>query len=223
MKSLLDSVDNSINADMPMLQGLTNAGPATMGIPMPLPQMDAPRAYNPLDNYSPTPNMMATLGNFDDEEDGLFPDTDPMHFDDEDIFETSPFLGIAIGKKAKARKAAKKAAKKAAQAAEIAAIGADSPWLQPNQVTPENYNPLAVAPPVQSESPLLQNVNMAQPAVNDLYQNLVNQSQNAQGFQTQLTPITQPVQPDKYKSIKYVGIGFALVLALYFIIIKAHK
>lgn len=157
MKYLLDGVDNNINAEQPMLQGLTNAGPASLGIPMNLP------AYQPQQTttsgvFGSTPALLQDLSIEDDDE---WSDTDPMAFEDDQIFENSAFLGIRIGKKAKARGAAKKAARiekraarKAAKNADTASIGADSVWKQPDQVTIDNYNPLAVAPVTENPAML---------------------------------------------------------------------
>lgn len=222
---LLDSVDNNINSDQPMLQGLTNGGPANLGIPMNLP------AYEPQTTtsgvFGSTPALLQDLSIEDDDE---WSDTDPMSFEDDQIFENSAFLGI--GKKAKARKAvrkekrvAKREARRASKNAEIASIGADSAWKQPNEINPDTYNPLAVAPPA-TENPAMLNT------LND--QSLIAGAQSVlrgAGYQLGNTEYTFedepnysqnniPNQPSPKKNNTVLYIAAAIVLVVLVIILK---
>lgn len=246
MNSLLDNVDRTVNPDQPLLQGLTNAGPANLGTPMPLAVVDTPAVPSNLDVFRSSPAMVSNLQAYDEDEDSIFPDTDPMHFDDDDIFETSPFLGLGNKQKRAARKAKRqerraerkqrRADRRAAKNAEIAAIGTDSPWNQPNEITPESYGAQAekmaaiaqgVAP---SEAPLLQSVNAAPAATNQLYNQLASQRDYGTGFENELAGDMDLTDlgsrknntAPKNKTMLYVGIA-AVVLVVVLFILKNRK
>jgi len=246
-RSILDTVDNTINSEAPLLTGLTNGGPVTIGEPMPLGESRPVRNQGGVFGNTPLTN---SLNNDDWDED--WQDTDPMSFDDDQIFESSAFLGIRIGKKAKARGAAKKVArqakraeKRAAKQAEADAIGQDSVWKQPDLVTPATYDPLGLASTTTaaatSNPSMLETLNNPNSTFN--LSNLLAQAGIAAGgvgVATGLTGFENTNTEDygydldedggsqrKPKSVKnntllYVGIGVAVVVIL-IVALKSRK
>jgi len=239
-RSILDTVDNTINSDAPLLTGLTNGGPVTLGESMPLDYSRPVRNEGGVFGNTPLTN---SLNNDDWDED--WQDTDPMSFDDDQIFENSAFLGIRIGKKAKARGAAKKAArqakraaKKAAKQAEADAIGQDSIWKQPDTVTPANYDPLGLAattPAATSNASMLETLNDPNSTFN--LRNILSQAGIASGSLGVATGLgltgfentntedygfdpdedgggQRLPKPAKNNTLLYVGIGVAVVIIL---------
>lgn len=241
-RSILDTVDTTINSESPLLTGLTNGGPVTIGESMPLPVIQPQSSA--ADPFKSTPLTNAINDDWEDN----WQDTDPMSFEDPDIFEHEAFLGIRIGKKAKARGAAKKAArvakraaKRAAKEAEAASYGQDSVWKQPDTITPTTYDPLGLnpAPAIATNASMLETLN--NPASTFNLQNALNtafRAADAVGVPLGLTGFEntntaeygldddentgQPAKKRKNNTLLYVGIGVA-VLVILIVALKSRK